>query len=143
MKKLIFILFVLLSTVCIGQTNGRGTFYADTLAGYYKTPYKVYTVLVTQVGTNDPYMTVFENTLGETPTISRDNIGTYLIGTTTSPFVETNTAIIVGASRNISGLVEVTYADDNHITIITSPPGGGTAIDEVLKDTFIEIRVYP
>ena len=40
----------------------------------YVIPYKVYTALLTQTGTNAPVATVLENTLGGTPVWSYDKV---------------------------------------------------------------------
>lgn len=54
------------------MAKGRNTF-SD------KRPYKVYTALLTQTGTNAPTAIVLENTLGFEPTITYQNIGIYYV----------------------------------------------------------------
>lgn len=59
------------SKLTIAEMDGNLT-YLDN-----KVPYKVYTVLLSQSGTDDPVATVLENTLGEEITWIRTDVGTY------------------------------------------------------------------
>jgi hypothetical protein len=156
MKKLFLILFFI-PLFGIGQTISlnnnnitcsdssltvKGNITADTLEGYYEIGYKVYAALLTQTGTSDPSATVLTNTLGEVPTYAYVSAGRYELNITGTLFLQNKTAVWFGASRNSSGVVEMLYDGSSKITIYTRDLAG-SAIDEVLNYTYIEVRVYP
>jgi len=103
--------------------------------------YKVYSALITQTSTNAPTVTILENTLGYTPSLTRSLTGIYSIGVTSSSlnfsyFINnnnTNENIIMrmGTSFNLG-----TYS----FSIITKNSGSNT--DSLLNNTPIEIRIY-
>ena len=62
----------------------------ETIATNQARPYKVYTALVTQSGTNAPTATVLENTLGGTPTWAFSSAGTFTL-TLTGAFTNNKT----------------------------------------------------
>ena len=107
-------------------------------------PYKVYTALLTQSGTDDPVATVLENTLSGTPVWTRNDVGDY---TCDVGAIEANTEnkfmafgqyiqnptviIIINTEADVDGIVQVyTYENTN-------------IVDGMLYKTPIEIRVYP
>lgn len=107
-------------------------------------PYKVYTALLTQTGTNAPVATVLENTLGGTPVWTRDDAGIY-IATLTSAFVRHKTWITVGTSGDGYDDTQVSssglYGDIDTIRVHVND------LDKVGYDGYlygapIEIRVY-
>ena len=102
-------------------------------------PYKVYTALLSQTGTNAPTATVLENTLGGPVVWSRTNNGVY-DGTLTGAFASNKTTIqITGTVFNafFAGFRK----DDNTVTIGSSNTTGIGADNLILNST-IEIRVY-
>lgn len=110
-------------------------------------PYKVYTALLTQAGTNAPVATVLENTLGGTVVWSYDGVGQYR-ATLASAFTQNKTwfsfiNIITGAEIDI----RLTWDTINEITLMTALGGvaGGIGVftDDIITDASIEIRVYP
>jgi hypothetical protein len=103
-------------------------------------PYKVYTALLTQTGTNAPTATVLENTIG--PIVwSRSNPGLYL-GTLTGAFTVSKSWGIsedVANGSNSSTRLRITGAPDA-MQVLTAL--GTTTTDGLLANTPIEIRVY-
>jgi len=105
-------------------------------------PYKVYTALLTQSGTNAPVATVLENTLGSI-TWSRINTGIYLAKS--SNLFTTNTAIIIGSNINVSNVDSAPLNTNNLVLNSFSLYTFDTftqAYDDILDNTLIEIRVY-
>ena len=99
-------------------------------------PYKVYTALLTQVGTNAPTATVLENTLGDTVVWTRTSAGSY-VGTLSGAFVTGKTVILYNASSSsFSSFVKLNTSNNT----IDWQNG---ADDRMLNNgTMIEIRVY-
>jgi hypothetical protein len=109
-------------------------------------PYKVYTALLTQEGTDAPVATVLENTLGGDIVWSRFDQG-YYDGTLTGAFTESKTVIFFG-HKNDTSKYDSLYITNNKLDVnsfeiittvstISSPP-----IDDAMLNTPIEIRVY-
>ena len=102
-------------------------------------PYKVYTALLSQTGTNAPTATVLENTLGGNVVWSRSGVGTYT-GTLTGAFVTNKTIGFQGGSLTApNSMVRITTGINN--IQITTNTSTATA-DNLLGFTSIEIRVY-
>lgn len=117
-------------------------------------PYKVYTALLTQTGTNAPVATVLENTLGGVVVWSYDAVGSY-IGTLVGAFTIGKTIFLLGneitfntvaltiASLNITGSEDSIYY--NVRTFLANTTTGvitQTPIDDPQTAQTIEIRVY-
>ena len=102
-------------------------------------PYKVYTALLTQSGTNAPVATVLENTLGGTVVWSYVSIGQYR-GTLTGAFLSNKTVVFL---TNVYGKYFLTGGreNDNSVMIGTQAPNGGSTNGD-LSNSSIEIRVY-
>ena len=100
-------------------------------------PYKVYTALLTQTGTDAPVATVLENTLGGDVTWTYDDIGSY--------FAITN-GLFVG---DVGGFVQDTNVcfrglqkfSDSIVSLATLDPISYFT-DGLLTNAIIEIRVY-
>ena len=105
-------------------------------------PYKVYTALLSQTGTNAPTATVLENTTGETPTLSRTNVGVYIINLT-SP--QNKTFVLSTPSSNFIFQNIFVASGGTTIRISTASLVGSTITptDGILQITPIEIRIYP
>lgn len=109
-----------------------------------KIPYKVYTALLTQTGTNAPVATVLENTLGFNIVWYYETVGGYYTfqnNTTGVLFDKNKTWINTPADHYYSnndtpGLYWGTETPVNYIGII-APDGDGTLLQYP-----IEIRVY-
>jgi hypothetical protein len=107
-------------------------------------PYKVYTALLTQTGTNAPVATILENTLGVTITWYRDSAGTYSALRSSGSYTGNKTfgLATLGGSSGISPTIEVEkHFSTNAITVYTKINGNLT--DGVMtSQATIEIRVY-
>lgn len=108
-------------------------------------PYYVYTALVSQNGTNDPTVTVLNNTIGAL-SIIRISSGVYHI-TRSLAFAQSSTWFnILPSNFDGSGLEDsrfsMSWVDIDTIAIYSfQSPAGGT-VDSLLNRTPIEIRVY-
>jgi len=102
-------------------------------------PYKVYTALLNQSGTNAPVATILENTLVGDIIWSYDNIGGY-IGTLTGVFTNNKTAIMLTAS--LTGIIINGKVEDMNTISIGTMSIVGPYVDNSLVNTTIEIRVY-
>ena len=99
-------------------------------------PYKVYTALLTQTGTNAPVATVLENTLGA---ITFNADGTEFSATSTGLFITGKLAVFING--NYSGSCHVEYGDINTFYFY-SKNAAGSASNDLLINTPIEIRIY-
>lgn len=120
-------------------------------------PYKVYTAIINQTGTNAPVATVLENTLGGTVIWARTSPGLYT-ATLTGAFPANKTFIVfqpyLFQDSDNSGLGSypvfqrtsdnvLTYSQ-SFITLNTSVPGVFTPTNyDGITAMSIEIRVYP
>ena len=104
-------------------------------------PYKVYTALLTQSGTDAPVATVLENTLGDI-NWTRGAQG-YYIATSGGLFTLDKTIFLIEPSSNSAenGFFETNDKTVNTVEITYSRNIGGTS-DNILVKTGIEIRVY-
>ena len=103
-------------------------------------PYKVYTALLTQSGTDAPVATVLENTLGVDIEWSRFSEG-YYKATPSEPIFEENKTFHFVNSTNQGYQFEITSQFEKNewrITVIDA----GITVDSVLKYLPIEVRVY-
>ena len=104
-------------------------------------PYKVYTALLTQTGTNAPLATVLENTLGVDINWTRLSIGAYS-GVPTQPiFNFEKTHHIVNSNNKGLGFEiasQLNNIDDWRIHAFDE----GSRMDSLLEYLPIEIRVY-
>lgn len=116
-------------TALTANFNGGGT-----------APYKVYTALLSQSGTDAPVATVLENTLGGDVVWSRNDVGDYTLSLT-GAFVDGKTY-----APNITDIVKDFYIDFNlnlnYINLLTYNFTTNTSDDDILINTPIEIRVY-
>ena len=108
-------------------------------------PYKVYTAKMTQVGAAAPTAFIMPdgNTIG-TIVWTRNSAGNYT-GALANAFPGLKTWCMIsgldGATPSVTGFIRI--LNDNAITIRTNDAATGTAQDDSLTDTAIEIRVYP
>lgn len=113
-------------------------------------PYKVYTALLTQTGTNAPVADVKINTLGGTVTWTRSTTGEYL-GTLSggATFTSSKTFILLNHSALDFDAASVVKARTNgaiQIHLATYSNSSGTPADGIIASSAvlnIEIRVYP
>ncbi|QLF85268.1 DUF285 domain-containing protein [Flavobacterium phage vB_FspP_elemoA_1-9C] len=114
------------------------------LNGLDTRPYKVYTALLSQTGTNAPVATVLENTLGGTVVWSYVDIGTFS-GITTGKFLNNKTYLYINSASEtgnmLDGLAGVSQISEDEINVITVSSGADVSND-ILNQASIEIRVY-
>ncbi len=104
-------------------------------------PYKVYTALLTQSGTDAPVATVLENTLGGDVVWSYVNVGEYqatLIGS----FIENRVGFTSPLSSINDCLGGMERVDNDNVRLRTVAFNLMTASDEILFRDMVEIRVY-
>lgn len=102
--------------------------------------YLKYVALLTQTGTDAPVATVLENTLGGTVVWSYSDVGEY-IATLTAAFTANKTGIVVGCGNGSETNFIAYWVSANAIEMDVFT--GGSASDDLLFKTLIEIRVYP
>jgi hypothetical protein len=105
-------------------------------------PYLVYTALLSQAGTDDPTVTILENTLGEEPSITYQSDGNYWI-TLVGKWTIDKTAVF---TQQIGATIFGSLILDNDTIIITTESiytGSPVASNGLLVNNLIEIRVYP
>lgn len=104
-------------------------------------PYKVYTALLTQIGTNAPTPIVLENTLGNI-IWSREGVGAYT-GVLTNAFVENKTAILYALNNDSNFDYSIQMYRESNSTIYIFTGVDLDTSDSILNiSTPIEIRVY-
>lgn len=112
--------------------------------------YKVYSALLTQTDDNAPVVTVLENTLGVNVDCWYNNVGSYYFESF-GTFIEGKTTVTIGPLKgNTWGEVSQTFGTyPDQIFILTfrvntdnNMPDSLEAQNNVLEDTFVEIRVY-
>ena len=113
-------------------------------------PYKVFTALITQTGTNNPTLTVLENTLGQNLTFVRVSQGFY--AASFAQYITPNQVFFSLTSGNIkpvgvSLFAVYTFAQGFTISSYANYTGafiGSVGLNDFLLDnTYLEIRVYP
>lgn len=102
-------------------------------------PYKVYTALLTQSGTNAPIATVFENTIGNI-VWSYVGAGTYK-ATLSGAFIVNKTFLLIDhSSKDNTEVYFISRISANEITIETRK--GENKLNDLLSEKEVEIRVY-
>ena len=106
-------------------------------------PYKVYTALLNQTGTNAPTATVLENTLGASITWTRTGVGQY-VGTLSSGVFISNKSFntINNGQGGAMGFFIVGSSGSTTKTIYTYN-ASNIQTDSLLTTACVEIRVYP
>jgi len=104
----------------------------------------VYRGLLTQTGTDAPVAIVLENTLGETPTYSRNNTGSFSILSAGGVFTTGKTHVMLTAG-SADHLDEITmgYEIVGTNNIEFSSFRNGNISDDILVLASIQILVYP
>ena len=110
-------------------------------------PYKVYTALLTQTGTDAPVATILQNTLGGTPVWSRSGVGTYAI-TLAGAFPINKTVCFLTIENNYSDgriLGSINYSGAPNANVrgfVIQNATTNSNTDELAALSCIEIRVY-
>lgn len=107
-----------------------------------KLEYKEYVALLSQAGTADPVATVLKNTLGVTPTWSRQSAGQYIISVGTSATFTANKTAHWTTTGGTPCVTQIFRFDANTIYIGTFDDTL-TVQDSKLDRTQVVIRVYP
>ena len=124
----------------IGNKGDTLNYILKQIANGNQAPYKVYTALLTQSGTEAPTAVVLQNTLGEL-TFEYDNVGQYKI-ISNGLFTVGKTTISIGLVSNDVGFVSTSGGDnDENNLYINTADISGSALNNILN-TSIEIRVY-
>ena len=129
-------------------TAGTNTTQIATTAFVHQNarPYKVYTALLTQVGTNAPTATVLENTLGGTIVWTYNTTGQY-VGTLSNAFPVNKTFAVIQNNANQSGgyTNEFSFGRFTDSTLFLNTQRSdstSTGVNNLLYYTSVEIRVY-
>lgn len=116
----------------------------------YTPPYKVYTALLTQTGTDAPVATVLENTLGGAPVWTRIDVGEYRITLANTFTINKTWAIYTNAPMDddITGNATIKFDfnflhwNDGYLSLRTSNNSEDRQDDVLSSPITIEIRVY-
>lgn len=103
-------------------------------------PYKVYTALLTQSGTNAPVATVLENTLGNI-VWSYDGVGEY-IATSNGLFTEDKTYLSITPNQAVYYEFAKSGTNQDKLFLTQKLQTTDAGADDLLIKTPVEIRVY-
>jgi len=104
-------------------------------------PYKVYTALLTQGGTNAPNAyVVLENTLGATITWTRNSVGVYY-GTASSAVLTLNKTAFFCSKDQSNSLVGTSVSSTTLVVLTNQSTPTNTVVDGIVG-IMVEIRVY-
>jgi hypothetical protein len=125
----------------IKTINGSSVLGSGDLVVNTALPYKVYTALLSQSGTNDPTVTVLQNTFASYFSWVRTSTGVYT-GTLTNAFSTANKNY-VSLTQNYNEKQGIEVGSSNTAIIRTSEAGTSPLPgDSSLTNTPVEIRVY-
>lgn len=105
--------------------------------------YKVYTALLTQTGTNVPVATVLENTIGDI-WFTYNSPGGYDINSD-ALFTENKTGLLIAPQTQNAPdtyVFQFNRVDNNKLQLLVLNADESGAVDGVLYNQMIEIRVY-
>ena len=106
-----------------------------------KIPYKVYTALLTQTGTNAPVAMVLENNIGNI-IWTRSAPGEY-VGTLSNAFVPNKTFAFAASNDGALSSFQIDYVSAAPDVIYLSTfDSTNTLSDDLLLNSSLEIRVY-
>lgn len=126
----------------IGNKGDTLNYILKQIANGNQAPYKVYTALLTQSGTDAPTAVVLQNTIGDI-TYLYDDVGSYLISSD-ELFTDGKTQMFFGAlsiQNHNWGIIMEGNKGINYLGFQTLNESGALAND-YLYNTSIEIRVY-
>lgn len=118
-------------------TKGGSTQMLHDTVYAYKRPYKVYTALLTQEGTNTPVAIALENTIGII-TLYYNDTGYYYV---TIPYTTGNVFVLIGLNTSVTTRITSEYQGDGE-TIAIYSRNNGTLSNGLMYNIPIEIRVY-
>ena len=133
-----------------GQTGGALEYNADVSGWVSIGGCKRYIAKISQYGTSDPEVIVYENTLDQDITIYRNEESAYIISSPNDAFIANLTYFTnnqyepTGPSSDKLKYITLTWNDIDNILIKTYKidSGSWTEEDDLLRDFKIEIRVY-
>ena len=117
------------------ESNGYQLYAAAVKASR---PYDVYTARLTQSGTNDPVMTIAENSLSGVPAPTRSSTGLFLL-TLAGEFDLARQTVCFAQSQTLNRTTRIQRNNDDEV-VVSSVDNSGALADTVTCD--IEIRVY-
>lgn len=101
--------------------------------------YKVYSAIISQLGTDAPTAIVLQNTIGNI-VWSRTDVGQYY-GTLVGAFTVDKTGFLLNTPIVYETYTVIQAVDIDSINLTTTD-GTNTPVDEYLSNVFVEIRVY-
>lgn len=104
--------------------------------------YKVYSVLLTQNGTNPPVAIVLENTLGLDPIYYYDYAGAYRLEDMSGLFTVNKTFVLATGTGGGGISVNINNANTIELNALNMNQPGGGLQDGMLYNAALEIRVY-
>jgi len=104
-------------------------------------PYKVLSVLFTQTSTNNPVVTILENTLG-TVTFTYSSVGVYL-ASSSALFTTNKTFVLMNSGVNGAYINGVNLSNTSQFFINTKNITTAASANDGNNSTALEIRVYP
>lgn len=125
------------------QTASRTIKLPDASGTVALEDYKVFSALITQSGSDAPTAKVLKNTTGATFTYSKISDGYYGITASSDVFTIDKTALLY--SLNSSGIFAtavMTIYESGPTSFVIETLFSGNNTDNIMKDTFIEIRIY-
>ena len=103
---------------------------------------KEYIALLTQSGLTDPTVIVIRNTLGVTPTVTRDDVGNYFI-TAVGEFTEDKTICEIDHYlADTFGKTTIQRGTANNC-VVCSYNSSEVQADDLLLNNWVKITVYP
>ncbi len=108
-------------------------------------PYKSYVANISQSGTNNPSVTVLENTFTSPISVTRNSVGSYTISCSEFNFFLGNKTTIEAIATNQSmRAYTIRPVNPTNVQLLTySGFGPGDFADDLLNNTKIEFRLYP
>ena len=124
-------------------TTGQGLEYgASGWVTTSKNAYKSFVGELSQEGTDDPVITTFFNDTGATFTITRGDVGTYILTSDTEIFIQSEIYWYIGNNQNKDSVfyfqIRVLSSTEMKLTSFEN----GTKDDDCLQNTSFEFRKY-
>lgn len=102
----------------------------------------VYRALLTQTSTNDPTVTVLENTTGTTITWTHAATGVSRATAGSAIFAANKTAVLASVQTN-ARTIATWRQSTTIIDITTATSSTGASVDGALLESFVQILIYP
>mgnify|MGYP000970654036 CR=1 FL=1 len=128
----------------VQSITGNGVDNTDPKNPIISKEYKVYSVLISQSGTNAPVFNILKNDFNINFTIGRTTDGSYYLTGPQQTFLYNKTQVFIGSSIDISDYV-IAF-QNNTSTIVFKSYRNGSLSDNIFNSSYkisLEIRVYP